>query len=279
MAWNQLAVLDASRLAELAEAYRARYHTAQPFPHVVFDDFLSPELLDRVLAEFPGPGEQSWFRRETDWEKKLSLQDEQRMPELIRYVLYSLNSATFVSFLESLTGIDGLIPDPYFEGGGLHNIVSGGQLGVHVDFNCYEKLRLDRRINVIIYLNRDWRDEWGGILELWNREMTHCVKRVAPLFNRCLIFSTTETSYHGHPEPLRAPPGVSRKSLALYYYTNGRPEEERAAAHYTVWRARPNASDRLKKVRDLLRLFEPPIVQTTRRRIRDQLRSQRARSS
>lgn len=265
-------IFDPGRLARLAEARREAYREAEPFPHTVIDDFMSADVLDRVLAEFPPPDGQDWFRRDTDWERKLSLQDELRLPDYIRYVLYCFNSATFLGFVEALTGIEGLIPDPYFDGGGLHNIVESGKLGVHVDFSRQEKLGLERRLNVLLYLNRDWQESWGGLLELWTADMSRCVKRVAPLFNRCVIFTLGDHTYHGHPDPLRVPPGVSRKSLALYYYTSDRPAEARRPGHSTIWGARPGASDRLKVVRDVLRLFEPPIVQLARRRLRDRLR-------
>ena len=136
------------------------------------------------------------------------------------------NSSTFVDFLERLTGITGIIPDPHFRGGGLHQILPGGFLKVHADFNKQQRLNLDRRLNVLLYLNKDWPESYGGHFELWNHEMTQCEKRALPLFNRLVVFSTTDFSYHGHPDPLTCPAGRSRKSLALYYYTNGRPPEE-----------------------------------------------------
>src|SRR5581483_6543461 len=117
---------------------------------------------------------------------------------------------------------DGLIPDPYFTGGGLHQIERGGYLKIHADFDRHEKLGLQRRLNVLVYLNRDWDESYGGALELWDRAMTHPVVRVLPVFNRCVVFSTTDQSYHGHPEPLTCPPDRRRRSLALYYYTAAR---------------------------------------------------------
>jgi Rps23 Pro-64 3,4-dihydroxylase Tpa1-like proline 4-hydroxylase len=93
---------------------------------------------------------------------------------------------------------------------------------VHADFNRHEKLNLDRRLNLLLYLNRDWKEEYGGHLQLWTRDMGRCVVKVLPVFNRCVVFSTTDFSYHGHPDPLTCPPGRTRKSIAMYYYTNGR---------------------------------------------------------
>ena len=132
-----------------------------------------------------------------------------------------------MEFLQKITGIEEtLIPDPYFEGGGFHEIKPGGFLKVHVDFHKNKKLQLSRRVNFLIYLNKDWEEEYGGHLELWEKDMSQCVSKILPKFNRAAMFSTTGDSWHGHPDPLNCPEGKSRKSLALYYYTNGRPISE-----------------------------------------------------
>ena len=110
---------------------------------------------------------------------------------------------------------------------------------VHVDFNKHKKMHLDRRLNLLIYLNKDWQEEYGGHFELWNQEMTGCEKKVLPIFNRCVIFNTSDFSYHGHPNPLDCPEDRTRKSLALYYYSNGRPAEEISEKHTTVFKERP----------------------------------------
>ena len=146
-----------------------------------------------------------------------------------------MNSHPVLQFLEKLTGIGGLIPDPSFAGGGCHQIEPGGKLQVHVDFNKLQPANLDRRINLLIYLNKDWKEEYGGHFELWDAEGKACVKRVLPLFNRCVVFSTTQTSYHGHPHPLTCPEGWTRKSIALYYYTNGRDDGHASDGHSTVF--------------------------------------------
>jgi hypothetical protein len=134
-----------------------------------------------------------------------------------RDLLREFNSPGCLQFLETLTGIGNLMPDPYFEGGGLHQIEPGGFLKVHADFNWHPRLRLDRRLNLIVYLNQDWREEYNGHLELWDRSMSLAVRKVLPVFNRAVVFSTTSWAYHGHPEKLACPPGQTRKSLALYY--------------------------------------------------------------
>lgn len=219
-----------------ARTLREQYRNGDPFPHIVIDGLFDDAVLDRVVADFPRPDETRWMSFDSATEKKLGYYHEHStISDVVRAFLDAMNGFEMLMFLEQLTGIDGLIPDPYFGGGGLHQIEPGGFLKIHADFNVHPKLRLDRRANMLVYLNRDWREEWGGHLELWNTSMTECRQRIAPLFNRTVVFSTTDTSYHGHPHPLVAPAGVTRKSVSLYYYTNGRPEEERSDAHDTIF--------------------------------------------
>jgi Rps23 Pro-64 3,4-dihydroxylase Tpa1-like proline 4-hydroxylase len=215
---------------------REQYLSADPFPHIVLDGLFDDAALDAVLADFPKPEETRWLRFDSATEKKLGYYHEQStITDRVRAFLDALNGFEMLLFLEALTGIEGLIPDPYFGGGGLHQIEPGGFLKIHTDFNVHPKLKVDRRLNMLVYMNRDWRDEWGGHLELWTPSMSECRQRIAPLFNRTVIFSTTDTSFHGHPHPLLSPPGVTRKSVSLYYYTAGRPTHEQSAPHDTIF--------------------------------------------
>jgi hypothetical protein len=259
----------ATKLRLLAEQNATKYRTAKPFPSIYFDDFLPLEAAEAALREFPEPRQADWHTFNNPNEKKLAFDRVEALPAADRNVLYFLNSRPMLQFLEILTGIKGVVPDPYFEGGGLHQIVPGGKLGVHADFNHHPRLNLDRRINVLIYLNKDWKEEYGGHFELWDREMTHAEEKILPLFNRCAIFSTTSWSFHGHPTPLACPPDRTRKSMATYYYTNGRPEEEVTDAHSTLFKARPgevieaHAADVLHKdgfsFRKLAWALTPPL--------------------
>jgi hypothetical protein len=223
------------------ERLRAEYLAAQPFAHVVLDGLFADSTLERVLSEFPRPDEIEWVRFDSPTERKLGFRHTATLGTNLREFLWSMNSPPVLQFLEALTGIDGLIPDPYFGGAGPHQILPGGFLEVHADFNWHPKLRLDRRLNLIVYLNREWREEYGGHIELWDREATRCVRRVLPVFNRTIVFSTTDQSFHGHPAPLACPPEMTRKSLSFYYYSNGRPAEERSAPHDTLFRSTPPA--------------------------------------
>ena len=246
--------LPLTRMAELEKDARASYLNAKPFPHVIFDNFFDPALLDQVLLEFPKPGEIGWQRFDNEREIKLASAAESSFGPVTRLLLYHLNSITFLDFLGKVTGIDNLISDPGFQGGGLHQIVPGGKLGVHADFNKHDRYQLDRRLNLLVYLNRSWRDEYGGHLQLWNREMTQCEAKILPVFNRVMVFGTTDFTYHGHPDPLECPKDMTRKSLALYYFSNGRPSDETVGGHSTLFQARgaddfhPTRSQRLRKL-------------------------------
>lgn len=222
-------------------ALQGQYVAAEPFPHIVLDNLFPADMLERVRDVFPKPDGIEWRRFDNPEEKKLGFWHTCAIDPYLYDFLQAMNAPPMLAFLERLTGIDGLIPDPYFGGAGLHQILPGGFLKVHVDFNVHPKLNLDRRLNMLVYLNKDWREEWGGHLELWDRDLTRCFEKILPLFNRTVIFSTTDFSYHGHPHPLACPPGESRKSLSFYYYTNGRPEAERSTAHSTIFQATPDA--------------------------------------
>jgi Rps23 Pro-64 3,4-dihydroxylase Tpa1-like proline 4-hydroxylase len=255
--------LPLSRMRQLEDSAPAEYAAAKPFPHIFFDNFFEPALLDQILAEFPTPDAIRWQRFDNDREIKLASAKEASFGPTTRLLLYHLNSMTFLEFLSKVTGIQDLIPDPSFDGGGLHQIVPGGKLGVHADFNKHPKYGLDRRLNLLLYLNKNWKEEYGGHLELWDRDVTRCEARVAPVFNRVMIFSTTDFTFHGHPDPLRCPEGMTRKSMALYYFSNGRPAEEVSGKHSTIFRERREGEFRptlRQRVASVARDFVPPII-------------------
>jgi len=219
------------------------YNDAAPFPHAVIDNFLPPTIAHATCSLFPDASLPSFEQPDNQFQRnklgRTQVNGFEGVPEFIRHLLYDFNNQVFVNFLEKLTGIEGLIVDPHFHGGALHQILPGGKLAIHSDFNREKRLKLDRRLNVLIYFNKDWPETFGGHLELWDTQMQGCVKRVLPIFNRCVVFNTTSNSFHGHPEPLTCPTGRSRNSIALYYYTNGRPEAEVNPAHSTLWQERP----------------------------------------
>jgi len=263
----------ANKLEQLAKEKAAEYQNNKPFSHIYFDDFLPLEAVEAALDEFPQPKQLPWNEFNNPNERKLAFDAVEKLPAPIRDILYFLNSRPMVQFLEVLTGIQGVIPDPYFVGGGLHQIKPGGKLGVHADFNWHEKLKLDRRINVLIYLNKDWKEEYGGHFELWNHDMTQAEQKILPVFNRCAIFSTTDYSFHGHPTPLSCPPDRTRKSIATYYYSNGRPEEEVSDSHTTIFKETPDelAAAHLQSkftFKKVIHAITPPILVDTYKSMR-----------
>lgn len=238
------AIRDPAELSCLAETLGPAYRAAEPFPHAVIEGLFEDTLLRAALNAFPGPAEIAWYRYDNPLERKLATNRLAEIPSVLVEVLKALNAKEFVAFLETLTDIPGLVPDDHYVGGGLHQIEPGGKLDVHVDFNYHPVTRLDRRVNALLYLNEDWKEEYGGHLELWDAGLTRAVRRVLPVFNRLVVFNATELAYHGHPEPLACPDGWTRKSLAAYYYTDGRPEAERRVAHSAVFVPGPSdASD------------------------------------
>jgi 2OG-Fe(II) oxygenase superfamily len=255
--------LPLEKMTRSAEAWAQQYRNNRPFPHIGVDDFFDEGIIRKLVASYPGEFDASWNRTYLDAgayeEQKLGLDRLEDFPPYIQQFVNALNSRVFVEFLERLTGIDGLIPDPYLLGGGLHMIPRGGRLAIHADFNTHRKLRLDRRLNLLVYLNFDWREEWGGAIELWDKDVRTKEKAYLPIANRIVVFSTTDTAYHGHPDPLTSPKGKYRRSIALYYYTNGRPEDERSDDHTTIFKMRPNEVRR-RSALDVAKPFVPPIV-------------------
>jgi Rps23 Pro-64 3,4-dihydroxylase Tpa1-like proline 4-hydroxylase len=217
---------EPKKLQELADLHKNEFKSGDPYPHIVIDNFLDPEALEKLLAEFPDKSKKVWHDYQTHFENKQELNGEGKMGDFTQHLLYQFNSAPFLQFLETLTGIDNLIPDPYFFGGGIHQLNRGGKLAIHADFSKHVKWPLDRRINAILYLNKDWKEEYNGNLELWDNDVTKCVKKVLPIFNRLLVFTVTDFNMHGVPEVINCPEDMSRKSLAFFYFTNGRPASE-----------------------------------------------------
>jgi Rps23 Pro-64 3,4-dihydroxylase Tpa1-like proline 4-hydroxylase len=243
---------------------RERYVEASPFPHIMIDDFLPEEVAEACLAHFPSNREVEAITYNRDQERLKTQYNPDTLPGSLRGLFYAFNSRPFLRVLENITGIKGLIPDPYFLGAGFHEIGQGGFLSMHADFNHHKPMNLERRIN-----NKDWTDAYGGQLELWDDKMEKCEVSIVPTFNRCVIFNTTSRSWHGNPQPVNHPAGVTRKSIALYYYTSTWSDTHRD--HTTQFRARPGAGDkidwevrRVELINDLL----PPVLLRSLRKMR-----------
>lgn len=214
-AWS----FDAKRLSKLAAEHRPLYSTASPFPHVVFDGLFPDGLLDELAATFPSPEHDGWLRLKYEFQEKLQWIDGDATPPAIEAFIAMMHSSRFLTFLEELTGVPGLIGDPHLFHAGPHQTESGGYLTVHTDQLFQQRLWLYRQVNVIVYLNRSWDPAWGGGLQLWNEDMTKCVREIEPTFNRMVVMQSPG-AHHGHPYPTASPPGVTRQSVALYYYTS-----------------------------------------------------------
>ena len=259
--------LDAAVARGVGERMSGQYCSAEPFPHIVIDGFLPEPLALSALQNFPPNALESDRVFDLGY---AGLHKRQIQPEecsaTARQIFQFFKSRPILQFLEGLTRIEGLIPDPYFVGGGYHETSKGGLLGVHADFRINDKLHLHRRLNMIIYLNEEWNEEWGGALELWDRSMKSRQRTVAPLFNRCVVFNTDAQSFHGHPEPLATPAHVVRRSMALYYYTASKEIYREVPSVSTMYQARPgdDASTR-REVRRLrwdqfTRQWVPPAL-------------------
>ena len=215
-----------------------QYESAKPFPHLVIDHFLDAHLANlihdevrhtRTNIDASNVITQNLKTACTDW--------DQFGPESARLIAY-FNSSKFIGPLEQITGIDGLFGDPSLEGGGIHQTRAGGFLKMHTDFNWNKKLRADRRINILYYLNKDWRPEYRGEL-IVSRLGREGEKVIEPVFNRLVIFNTNDQTLHGHPDPLQFPAEYHRVSIAMYYYTAGLPVQEKLRGHATTTRYLP----------------------------------------
>lgn len=241
---SELSTVFANDAYDRLESH-AGYSSAIPFPSVVLDGLFAPSALRAIVAEWP-PHNDSQEAHDDGTYVIGKIGTTWRTPTgpVTTLALAELQQPRFLMALQKLTGMWGLMGDPYLFGGGLHATRSGGRLAIHADFNRHPIFKLERRLNLLTYLNEDWADENGGHLELWARDMSRCEKRVLPVFNRTVIFSTDSTSFHGQPEPVVGPPSLWRRSLALYYYSNGRADEGRPpddnGEHTTLWQRCPS---------------------------------------
>lgn len=209
--------LKESNLAIVASC-ASEFSAAQPYPHIVLDDFFDDDALSTLYELYPSVSDRKWWVYDNPLERKHAFNDLSQLDSIFTEFFEELSSPQFIACLEELTDLHDVIADPALYGAGLHQIVPGGKLDVHEDFNIHRELRARRKINVITFLNKDWKREYLGDLQLWSADMSACVRSVEPIFNRAVIFRTDTTSNHGHPEPLACPPDRSRKSLASYYY-------------------------------------------------------------
>jgi Rps23 Pro-64 3,4-dihydroxylase Tpa1-like proline 4-hydroxylase len=256
--------MNQSDLKKIAEICSKKVKTAvkentffeEPFKHTVIDNFFPDDFAKHLLEKFPDIDSPIWERtNDVDIEVKLRTmwKSEFDIPDGIVEAIRILNSSLMLNSMSDLFGIDKIMPDPYFSGGGLNVTVSGGLLDVHVDGNYHDASGLNRRLNAIVYLNPEWQDGWGGEFGLYDSTGDNLIKKVAPLYNRLVIFDTNDYSYHGLPDPLNFPENKVRKSIILYFYTKEpRPSSQVAveAPHSALWKKRGLLDKRGNKTRD-----------------------------
>lgn len=233
----------------LSQHLNPTYNLAQPYPHIVLDNFIPTDIATQCyhnLSNYNNWGYddmKGYIEEERDsqvnkfftpWGGNSMETIESDMPVVWKVIQY-LNSPMFLSYLESLTGINNILADPSLNGGGCHYIKRGGRLALHTDYGIHHETKLHRRINLLLYLTPNWQEEWGGHLEMWRKEPRTHFKSVLPSFNRAIIFNTTNESIHGHPTPLNVPEDNGRYSIAMYYFTQDRPTEEKSDEISAVW--------------------------------------------
>jgi hypothetical protein len=252
--------IDSAAAKKLGAERADMYQSAKPYPHICIDNFLPMTVIERVRSDLDNlpASERSFDAAE---EKLKSQYNPDRLPDYSRNLFHAFNSRAFILFLEEMTGIKGLIPDPYFIGAGIHKTLNGGYLNIHADFNVHSHMLVERRLNVLVYLNPPWKEEWGGSFEVWDKPMETKVASFAPTENRMVCFSTGSDTWHGNPEPVNHPDGLPRQSIALYYYTAT--WDESRVRHSTIFKPRPGSKDvsdapdrRHRLIKDLM----PPLL-------------------
>lgn len=233
---------------------RNTYVAAKPYPNLIIDGLWDPAVLDRIVAEFPRKGQRDWNAYESPHELKEASRGLFGLAPFTQLFFMQVCSARFLRLLGEITGHHDLVADPLHHGGGLHESFRGGWLNLHTDWRQHPVLPLARRLNMIIYLNRDWNPAWGGAIELWEPGAAEAGAKVDCLFNRTLIFPTTDESLHGFPTPISCPETRTRKSISLFYWT--RDEEALKSVQNINWLP----GKRQTRLKAKLRPFLPPIV-------------------
>ena len=222
------------------------FMNAAPFNHIIIDNFMDTDYLNEIMEEVKGYEkmlDEDYRIKETDYvvqSKKIGISDYNRFGPKVKNFIDFTRSKEMISFIANVTGIHDIKDDPTLFGGGIHRTTTGGRLAIHADFNIHPHTKKHRRINILLYLNKDWKPEYNGELELWDKSMTNCCHSIPPIFNRLVMFRITDDAFHGHPKYWEAPQHIPRLSFALYYYTDDRPEHEKSGSHMALWQKRNN---------------------------------------
>jgi hypothetical protein len=265
-------MLPLARMQRERDSLKAAYLAAKPYPHVVMDGFFEEEVLDRTVTNFPEPEARDWITYETKHESKQTSRGITQLSPFTQLFFLQLCSEPFLEHVRYITGFPDLLMDPLFHGGGLHESVRGGWLNIHADWTKHPSLPLTRRLNLIIYLNREWDPTWRGELELWDSDAKTCGARVLPVFNRAVLFPTTSETLHGFPMPLACPPNRTRKSISVFYWSPD-PEALKESAYITFLPGKKRT-----RMRAFLRSLTPPIAFKARDALVGALRGKRRQS-
>jgi hypothetical protein len=239
------------------DALRDRFRGAVPFPYIVIENFLQPTAAEELAGCYPSFDQalrDGFAFKAVNEQRKVQISEVEKFPEPVRRLNEAISSPKFLADIEYITGIPRLLVDQDLAGGGMHLTGSGGRLDVHVDFNRIEERQLFRRLNILLYLQPVWKAEWGGQIELWDKNVKVRHESCLPALNRCLIFETSDISYHG-VRPVTAPSDVVRQSFAAYYYTREAPQRN-VTSHSTIFRARPD-----EKFRGLVKMPAERLLQ------------------
>jgi Rps23 Pro-64 3,4-dihydroxylase Tpa1-like proline 4-hydroxylase len=234
-----------AKLRNDSESFQKRYAVGKPYPHIVIDDLFEPEILDRVVSEFPKAENRDWIDWNTDYENKATSKGIARLSMFTQIFSLWLNSSEFIEQIKLITGIEDLVPDPLFFGAGLHDMYRGGWLEMHADYTKHPVLPLTRRVNLLIYLNKDWNPNWGGGLELWDSPNPTQKVNYPCFFNRTIIFPTTSKTLHGVPKLLSCPPDRGRQLLSIYYWSPAPSAVEEGTL--ITWASEQNSMMKTKK--------------------------------
>jgi 2OG-Fe(II) oxygenase superfamily len=222
-------------LPHSVETLKSKFDNGKPFRHLVIDDMFSDDMLDKLVEEIPLITRGHWVYENNERLRTYNLRSAVELGDVGFQLIAFLHSAAFLYFLSELTGIWELLPDPYLQGGGYHVMPIGGKFDVHVDRNTAYETGLNRRLSLIVYLNKNWKHEYGGQLELWNGDATRCEEIIEPLFNRTVLFEIVEKGYHGIPKHIACPKGRSRDCFLVYYHTARAAGEDAAPPHTSIY--------------------------------------------
>jgi Rps23 Pro-64 3,4-dihydroxylase Tpa1-like proline 4-hydroxylase len=235
---------------ENLDKLRNEYQNTQPFSHVVIPHFMESSLAEKIHSIFPSSTNSGWFLYFNPIEHKMAMNDISLMPKEIIEIIEMLNHQDFIRLISYITNINNLEADPYLHGGGLHSYPHKGKLNMHLDYSIHPMLHKERRLNLIIYVNKNWNQEWGGNLELWdNVNHPKIIKEISVDFNTAVLFKTNDNSFHGIPKPINCPSDKFRRSIAVYYISEPRENIiQRSKAHFYITDEERKNDEKLKQL-------------------------------